>query len=794
MEQLLARTKNILLFGYISVMVLLLALTTSTLVQVSTTHKQVDDIKTHQIVKLTTINNLHNSARERLMYYFLLVTEYDHLDSTHHSVKITIDEFQTHLDEIDARYYSTRKHFMQTFKFTFELQSILHDESNIYEDVLKLERQALGIMQGSKSYEDAIHFFEDRVIPRQQQVIERLSRAVNIINAEVVTSTALVEESVHMIKSIVVIISLIVMSLIVVIGWLTTKRITSTEDELFHEKERAETTLLSISEAVITTNLDGMVRYVNSAASNLIGWSKEKCCGLHITEVLDTIDEHSQEHVDPPLDVILRGKVIQVNDIILQTKHGEKVMIEMSGSPIRGRDDQIVGTVLVLRDITESQELARQLSYQAKHDPLTGLANRTEFENQLKQLLRDARNNKRAHAVLFMDLDQFKVVNDTCGHIAGDKLLKDLTFQLQTRVRDTDVLARLGGDEFGVLLRTCSTDKAYEVANQLRQVIQDFRFVWEGNSFVVTVSIGIVPITANSDSVVSVLSAADTAMYAAKDKGRNRIYVYEGNDKETMKRHGEMQWVTRITQALEEDRFVLYFQPIVPTQDVSKPNHYEILIRMFDENNDLVPPMAFIPAAERYNMMPTIDRWVIKTLFQFIADHSDKLNPEKHIFAVNLSGSSINDETFLSYVREQFYYSNISPTQICFEVTETVAIANLTSAATFIKELKTMGSKFALDDFGSGLSSFGYLKSLPVDLLKIDGAFVKDITTDPIDQAMVTSINQVGHTIGIETIAEFVENEDVLNMLKQIGVDFAQGYHIAKPTPLSLAGILTKGH
>lgn len=577
---------------------------------------------------------------------------------------------------------------------------------------------------------------------------------------------------------------------VVSIGVFSFKKISITEDVLYNDKERAETTLHSINEAVVTTSLNGTIQYINTSASNMVGLSRDDCFQRSVSDILKLHDENSEEPVELPTAVIVRGKTIQMAEIVLTDSKQRTSSVELSGAPIKNREGVVTGAVWVIRDVTESHELSKQLSFQARHDSLTGLVNRSEFEHQLKQLLRDAKANKQCHAILFMDLDQFKIVNDTCGHMAGDKLLKDLTHQLQARIRSTDTLARLGGDEFGVLLRTCSIDKAFQVANQLRQVVQDFRFIWEEKSFLVTISIGIVSVTESSDNIANLLSAADTAMYTAKDKGRNRIVVFEGDDTEAMKKHGEMQWVTRITQAYEQDRFQLFFQPIVPVQQNNKNIHHEILLRMLDDENNIVPPMAFIPAAERYNLMPTIDRWVVKSLFTFIAAHREMLDPTKHTFTVNLSGSSINDDTFLSFIHDQFKQHNIEPKQICFEVTETVAIANLTNAATFIKDLKQIGCQFALDDFGSGLSSFGYLKSLPIDVLKIDGSFVKDLTSDPIDRAMVASINQVGHTMQLETIAEFVENAEILKILEEIGVDYAQGYHIAKPTPLNINDVL----
>jgi diguanylate cyclase (GGDEF)-like protein len=461
------------------------------------------------------------------------------------------------------------------------------------------------------------------------------------------------------------------------------------------------------------------------------------------------------------------------------------VAIESTAAPIRDNQGEITGVIIVFRDVSEERKLRNQLVHQARHDALTGLANRRVFEQQLEELLVPPRDNGVVHAVLFLDLDQFKVVNDTCGHVAGDALLQQLTGLLREKMRVTDVLARLGGDEFGVILRNCSMEQALKIAAVLLDTVREFRFSWEGKSFELGVSIGLVIVDELSESVASVMSAADVACYAAKDGGRNRYHVYESSDEELALRHGEMQWVTLITKALEEDRFALYLQPIQPITGRDSDEHYEILIRMLDEQRQIIPPGAFLPAAERYGLMGSVDRWVIRKVFKLLADQlaqgGDKLDAT---FAINLSGLSIGDSGFLVYIKQMFEEYRVPPEMIIFEITETAAVANLTTASQFIKELLVTGCKFALDDFGSGLSSFSYLKNLPVDYLKIDGVFVRDMVDDAIDYAMVEAINRIGQVMGIKTIAEFVESEAILNCLVAIEVDYAQGYHIGKPLPI----------
>jgi diguanylate cyclase (GGDEF)-like protein len=440
---------------------------------------------------------------------------------------------------------------------------------------------------------------------------------------------------------------------------------------------------------------------------------------------------------------------------------------------------------VLLNQVTQERKLQQQLSYQASHDVLTGLINRFEFEVQLQWVLESAHRERTTHALMYLDLDQFKVVNDTCGHVAGDELLRQLSGVLQQHLRSHDILARLGGDEFGIILKDCDPEYSASVANKLLNTVQEFRFVWEDKTFAVGASIGVVMIDADSESLTDILSAADAACYSAKDAGRNRVHVVRENDATIANRYGEMQWVTRITEALEEGRFRLYAQQIsaLGATDPGASGLLEIMLRMQDGNGKLVPPGAFIPAAERYNLMASLDRWVITETLKWLKTNASCAERFGKC-SVNISGQSVSDARFLDYLMELLSDPAIPAHKICFEITETSAIINLNEASEFITRLRGAGCSFALDDFGSGISSFAYLKNLPVDYLKIDGAFVRDIVDDPIDAAMVRSINEIGHVMGKKTIAEFVENEDILDMLRKIGVDYAQGYAIGAPKQL----------
>ncbi len=554
---------------------------------------------------------------------------------------------------------------------------------------------------------------------------------------------------------------------------------------LFEEKERAEVTLGSIGDGVIRTDAEGRIEYLNTVAEQLLGCRLAAVAGRPIDRVITLANEATREPLENPVRICLRERRVvgRSNQSLLVRPDGREFAIDDSAAPIRNHEGQVIGAVMVFHDVSRARTLARQLAHQASHDFLTGLVNRHEFERRLSRIISRAREEASTHALCYLDLDQFKVVNDTCGHVAGDELLRRLAQALQKKVRRRDTLARLGGDEFGVLLEHCPPEQATRVAHELLEAVQEFRFVWEGQPFTLGVSIGVVTISAESESLASVLRDADAACYAAKERGRNRVHRYEPDDAVLALRQGEMQWVTRITQALEEHRFRLYGQPIVPlTGRPSERSRCEVLIRLLQPDGTLVAPGAFIPAAERYNLMGQVDRWVIREVVSLYARHRHQ--PWKPIASINLSGASLGDPGMLAFVRDQLSRHDLSPDTLCFEITETAAIANLAQAAHFIRELKALGCWFALDDFGSGMSSFAYLQSLPVDALKIAGAFIRHIEHDPVEYAMVEAINRVGHVMRLRTVAEGVESLGTIATLRRIGVDYAQGFAIGEPLPL----------
>lgn len=562
-----------------------------------------------------------------------------------------------------------------------------------------------------------------------------------------------------------------------------------TEKALKDEKERALVTLESIGDGVVTTDAEGVINYINPVTEELSGWYKTEAIGHYLSDILRLKNQLSGEVItDPVSKCLMYEQKINLNgEINLQgTRNNNQYSIEVTISPIREDRHNVIGTVLVFHDVTVLHNMAQQMTHQATHDALTGLINRQEFEHRLLKMIESSRKGNQMHAMCYLDLDEFKVVNDTSGHAAGDKLLQDLSGKLLENVRDTDTLARLGGDEFGVLLESCPIDKAIEIAEDLRKTVKDYRLSWDDHVYEVGVSIGLVPVNEASGELTDVLKAADSACYIAKDHGRNRVHVFEKDDAELAMHHGAMRWMQKIQKALSRNDFRLFYQPIQAsggyTSDVW---HGEILLRMLKSSGQLISPQMFIPAAERYHLMVDIDRWVVKHALADLNTLISTLNVNSFLCSINLSGQSLSDQHFLEFLISEISCSGLEPELLCFEITETAAIANIDHAQRFINVLRGMGCQFSLDDFGSGLSSFTYLKRLPVDYLKIDGSFVRNICHDKTDLAMVKSINQVGKVMGVKTIAEFVENEEIAILLREIGVDYLQGYGIGKPMPLA---------
>ncbi len=558
-----------------------------------------------------------------------------------------------------------------------------------------------------------------------------------------------------------------------------------TEAALFEEKERAQITLSSIADGVVVTDHHGVITSINPKAEALTGWSAQDANGQAAHAVLQIADEETHLPLSGIIDKCLhKGQPVELaSSAVLTRRNGGSSAVELSIAPLRDRAGKASGAVIVIHDVSEARKMAEEMQFLATHDTLTGLVNRGEFERRLNEAITSARNTDIHYALCYLDLDRFKVVNDTAGHVAGDELLIQLTALLKSKVRNTDTLARLGGDEFAVLLHNCPLDKAGEIAETIRRLVKEFRFVWEGKTFEIGASIGVIAITEQSGELKEILSAVDTACYLAKEQGRNRIHIFKPGDEEIARRHGEMELTHRIRRALKEDNFCLWQQPMEPlNESLQHIKASEIFVRMQDYGQ-IIPPSVFIPAAERYQLMPDIDRWVIKAVFNAIRE-GQLLADEQSFCFVNLSGQSLGDNELLQMIIKQLENVAVEPERICFEITETAAIANLAHAINFVTVLESRGCCFALDDFGSGLSSFAYLKNLPVDYIKIDGHFIRDMVHNPVDRTMVEAISKIGHVMGIQTIGEFVEDHATRDALKLAGVDYAQGNGIAKPKPL----------
>lgn len=651
------------------------------------------------------------------------------------------------------------------------------------------ERQThIGKLIHDRQFAEAKQELLDNVLPTQAAVFALMEQLTQLQESASRDAVEKAQETYGNITLFMILLSISTVAGLFLVAGKVGKQLHKTEDDIHYEKERSFTVLDSITDAVITTDATGKIDQLNQAAAKLIGARAAHDMNQPLDEYL-TFKGRLTDNLlsNPARQVIESGEPINLyEDTYLIIKENEELAIELSAAPIYNREQNIIGAVLVIKDVSEMRALTTELSHQARHDSLTGLLNRREFESRLEQAITEIRRYPDEQAwFCYLDLDQFKIINDTCGHLAGDELLKQIAFKLISITRDVDHVGRMGGDEFTIVLKRCEKETACKIMERIRNELHDMRFCWDNKCFTVTVSIGIVEITAQCGNVYDVLKAADTACYIAKEEGRNRIHLFDEDDTVSTQRQGEMEWVHRIYRAIETGQFVLFYQEIKLLESTSKTLHGELLIRMLDDDGNIVSPYSFIPAAERYNLMPEVDRHVVHLALNTISNYYDHPLVRDGMFAINLSAQSLSDDDFLDFVLLQLATARVLPKNLCFEITETAAISNLVKATKFITTLKEKGCYFALDDFGSGLSSFAYLKNLPVDFIKIDGGFVKGMLTSPLDHALVSSVNQIGHVVGIQTIAEFVETMEIEDRLIEIGIDFAQGYGIARPEPFN---------
>jgi len=556
------------------------------------------------------------------------------------------------------------------------------------------------------------------------------------------------------------------------------------------ERGRTQATLDSLGDGLVTTDTHGRIDYLNRAAEQLLGRSLAEVSGKPFAEIVTVVDEAERKALaDPVRQCLAAGVKVALGRraVMLARPDGAERSIELTAAPLAGDHGETSGAVVLLHDVTELRGIARQMSYQASHDALTGLVNRREFERRLQEALDLARNSAQTHVLCYLDLDRFKAVNDTSGHMAGDNMLREVAALVKDAVRDSDTVARIGGDEFALLLVGCPLEKANQIADDVSTAIRDYRFVWKDKIFSIGVSIGLVELGRESGGLDDVMSAADSACYVAKSQGHGIVHVYSARDEAVARHRGEIQWLQRLQHALRDGRFVLYTQPIVAAlATTTRGPALEVLVRLLGDDGSVIVPGEFLKAAERYRLMPLLDRWVVQTTFAALGRGAFKLAPGRSL-GINISGQTLGDGQFLEFVVECLDRTGVMPTQICFEVTEAAVVANLDHARRFIDVLHGMGCTFALDDFGSGLGSFANLKTLAMDYLKIDGLYMRNLARDTVNQAMVSAMIKLARTLDFQVIAEQVEDQPSLDAARRMGMDFVQGYAIARPAPLAAA-------
>jgi diguanylate cyclase (GGDEF)-like protein/PAS domain S-box-containing protein len=553
---------------------------------------------------------------------------------------------------------------------------------------------------------------------------------------------------------------------------------------------RAMATLAAMGESVITVDAEGRIDYVNTAAETLLSQRSDQVVGKSFSDVASLVDESDRRSLGDPVRMALTagGRVTMGRRAVLVPANGAaERSVELNVTPLTSEAKETLGMVLVLHDTSELRGLTRQMTYQASHDALTGLINRREFERRLQEAMDSAQTGDAAHALCYLDLDRFKVVNDTCGHTAGDNMLREVASIIKEAVRDSDTVGRIGGDEFALLLVGCPLEKARQIADDVVRSVADYRFVWKDKIFNIGVSIGLVEIGRGGGAIEDLMNSADSACYVAKKQGGVHVHVYSAREEATARHSGEIHWLQKLQSALRDNKFELYYQPIVHARDDGlRGPAIEVFVRMEAENGQPGAPTAeFIRAAERYRLMPHVDRWVVQAVLSALGRGGMKL-PEGRSVAINIAGQTLGDAEFLEFVVDCFDHTGASPSDICFEVTESSVVANLDHARRFIAVLHGMGCEFALDDFGSGLSSFSTLKTLPMDYIKIDGSFIRNLAVDTVNQAMVAAMIEMSHSLNFRIVAEQVEDQSSLDAVKRMGIDFVQGFIVGRPQPLSV--------
>ena len=742
--------------------------------QMNLQHERLKRIVYVQNAKLELASGMRRVARERSLSLHRMLVLND---------PFAIDEEWLQFNRFGSQFADKRAELL-AMDLDAEERRILKEQGRLTGEAVEAQLEAAQHALDGQ-VEKANQILRERAMPIQNQVFGQLTQ-LNEYQLKLIDQAATDAELAYIrTRNITYLLGTLVILLGVYFAVFAIRRTATAERKLYDEMEKAQVTLESIGDGVITTDGAGVIEYLNLTAEQLSGWNNHTARGRHLNEVFRVIRESDRSQITDlgSREVRVGQPFYSTSDVLLLGKDGTEHAVEYTLAAVPNPDGTHSRLVLGFHDVSTMRKLSHQLSHQASHDVLTGLLNRRAFELHLEQAIESAHADHKQYALCYLDLDQFKIVNDTCGHLAGDELLKQIGHRFHGLIRHTDVLARLGGDEFGVLLEDCPEEKAMLIAQEFCNNLNEYRFAWKEKLFEVGVSVGLIFINRESGSMYDVLSRVDSACYVAKEQGRNRVHVYHQEDEVLSQRTSEMEWVHSIKDALKLDRFELYAQEIAPLRE-GRETHFEILLRLRNEKDELISPHAFIPAAERYNLMPEVDQWVVRTAFgQFktLLDESRSI-----VFSINLSGQSLCDDGFTDFLEAFLPTTGIRPEQVCFEITETAAISNLVQAMTLIDGLRQHGYLFALDDFGRGVSSFSYLKNLSIDYIKIDGSFIQDIKTDPLDRLLVGSIYDVAELLGIQTIAEFVEDDETIKLLREIGVDYAQGYGIARPAPLSL--------
>ena len=780
LKKFFTNSNYVIAIGSSLMIALMITLAVSAMTHMTSIKASMETITHERSQRIDLLTNMRRIVRERSL--------------TMYAIYLTMDAFDK---DAEFMHFNAQAEQFITLRQAFKRAGVLPQQAGKFNEAMQiinktapLQEKIVDKMMDSK-VTDIYQLMSAVDLPMEKKILALFDDLIEIEHEYTNDAVASAQKEYDSAYRTMVVIGCVVFVLSVLITALVIRRTSQIESALSEAKEQAEVTLHAIGDAVITTDGRGKVVYLNPVAEQLTGWSMSEAVGRPLAEVYHLKDEQGRDSVlHPAYFGELDGQAMGLHQhYILTSRDNVEHIVKDTASPLCKDNGEVFGSVIVSRDVTHERKLTQQLTWQACHDSLTGLVNRREFENQLERLLMSGDKDEKHNALLYMDLDQFKLVNDTCGHIAGDELLKQLTVLLRSNIRGADTLARLGGDEFGLVLEGCPVEQAQRIANELVQAVRDFRFVWKGKVFTLGVSIGLAMMDGTSNAN-SILSAADAACFIAKDKGRNRVWVHQMEDEDVAQRHGEMEWASRINHALECNSFTLYFQQATPVSSGNEGNYIEFLLRMLDDDGSIIAPMAFIPAAERYGTMVAIDRWVVRHALDWLKQTlGDKVSPD--VYSINLSGQSIGDSDFLQFCKEELSRSQVAPQCVCFEITETAAILNWSHASQFVSELKSLGCRFALDDFGSGMSSFGYLKNLAVDFIKIDGAFVADMLKDPVDKVMVAAINQIGQVMGSKTIAEFVEDDATLKSLAELGVDYAQGFGIHEPEQLAAFAIST---